>query len=59
MATRLDLPEFSEDIWTEWEFQRREQFGDRWRTVERVMSAFEELGIYLMDVTPNNMAFAD
>ncbi len=52
MATRLDLPEFSEDIWTEWEFQRREQFGDRWRTVERVMSAFEELGIYLMDVTP-------
>jgi hypothetical protein len=29
-------PEFSEDIWTEWESQRREQFGDRWRTVERV-----------------------
>jgi|SRR5258706_15907068 len=52
-------PEFSEDIWTEWEFQRREQFDDRWRTVERVMSALEELGIYLMDVTPNNIAFAD
>jgi len=50
-------PEFSEEIWAEWEAQKRDQFGPRWRTVERVMSAFEELGIYLLDITPNNIAF--
>ncbi len=52
-------PEFSQEIWSEWESQKREQFGARWRTIERVMSVFEELGIYLVDVTPNNIAFAD
>src|SRR5258708_1761276 len=52
-------PEFSEEIWAEWEAQKREQFGGRWSTVEHVMDAFEELEIYLVDVTPTNVAFAD
>lgn len=52
-------PEFSEEIWAEWQAQKREQFGSRWRTVERVMNVFEDLGIYLVDVTPTNLAFAD
>jgi len=59
-GTHLDRrPEFSDEIWADWQSQKREQFGAHWRTVERVISAFEELGIYLMDVTPNNIAFAD
>jgi hypothetical protein len=52
-------PEFSEEIWAEWEQQKREQFGERWRIVRAVMDAFEELDIYLADVTPNNIAFID
>ena len=51
-------PEFSEEIWSEWESQKREQFGDQWRIVEQVMSAFEELDIYLVDISPSNVAFA-
>jgi len=52
-------PEFSAEIWTEWEAQKREQFGERWRTVERVVAIFEDWGIYLVDITPSNIAFAD
>src|SRR5882672_9325477 len=42
-------PEFSEEIWADWEQQKREQFGERWRIVRAVMAAFEELDIYLAD----------
>ena len=29
-------PEFSEDIWAEWEAEKREQFGARWTAVRAV-----------------------
>ena len=51
-------PEFPEEIWAEWESQKREQFGDNWRRVQAVMSAFEEMGIYLVDISPTNISFA-
>jgi hypothetical protein len=50
-------PEFPEDIWREWEAEKREQFEERWPVVERIMEAFEELGIYLLDVSPGNIGF--
>jgi hypothetical protein len=53
------LPEFSEEIWSEWEAEKREQFGARWTTVCRVMGAFEDWGIHLVDVSPSNVAFLD
>jgi hypothetical protein len=52
-------PEFSEEIWFEWEAEKREQFGERWTAVRAVMDDFEGLGIYLVDVSPNNIAFLD
>ena len=52
-------PEFSEDIWADWEAEKREQFGARWTAVRAVTSAFEDLGIYLADVSPNNIAFLE
>ena len=52
-------PEFSEEIWAEWEAEKREQFGARWKTVRAVMDAVEDLGVYLVDVSPNNIAFLD
>jgi hypothetical protein len=52
-------PVFPEEVWAEWESQKQEQFGDSWRTVQRVVDAFEELGIYLVDLSPNNIAFAN
>ena len=52
-------PEFSVDIWAEWEAEKREQFGGRWTTVRGVMNTFEGLGIYLLDVSPSNITFPD
>jgi hypothetical protein len=50
-------PQFPEDIWREWEVEKREQFEERWPAVERVLEAFEEFGIYLLDVSPGNIGF--
>ncbi len=59
-GARLDArPEFSAEIWADWEAEKREQFEGRWQTVERILAAFEALGIYLLDVSPNNIAFLD
>jgi len=52
-------PKFPCDVWAEWETDKREQFEDRWPRVRGVLDAFEELGIYLLDVSPGNIAFLD
>ena len=52
-------PEFPEGVLADWEAEKREQFEERWPVVQRVMDAFENLGIYLLDVTPGNIAFRD
>ena len=48
-------PEFSEEIWDDWEAQKREQFGERWVEVQKVLGALEEWGIYMVDVSPSNV----
>ena len=56
----LDVrPEFPADVWADWEAEKREQFEGRWPRVEKVLVAFEEMGIYLLDVSPSNIAFLD
>jgi hypothetical protein len=52
-------PEFSDEIWSEWEIQKREQFESRWPKVQAVLSALEALDIYMVDVSPSNIAFLD
>ncbi len=52
-------PEFSAEIWAEWEAEKQDQFGARWVRVKAVMEAFEEWGIHLVDVSPSNVAFLD
>ncbi len=52
-------PEFPAEVWADWEVEKREQFEGRWPTVEKILSAFEELGIYLLDVSPGNIAFLE
>lgn len=54
----LDVrPEFPADVWADWEAEKREQFEGRWPAVQKVLAAFEEFGIYLLDVSPSNIAF--
>ncbi len=52
-------PQFPEGVWGEWEAQKREQFGAHWNTVQALLDAFEALGIYLVDVAPSNIRFAE
>ena len=57
---RLDFPvEFPADVWMTWMEERCDQFGERWPVVTRVLGEFEALGIYLLDVSPRNIAFRD
>ena len=59
-GTCLDRrPDFSEEAWAVWESEKREQFDVRWLVVLRVLAALEEFGIYMLDVSPGNVAFAD
>lgn len=53
------LPEFSEEIWETWEAEKREQFEDRWPTVQAVLAALETLDIHMVNVSPSNIAFRD
>lgn len=52
-------PDFPEEQWAEWEAEKREQFETRWPKVQAVMAALEELDIYMVDVSPSNVAFLD
>ena len=54
----LDIrPDFPADVWADWEAEKREQFEARWPMVEKVLAAFEVLGIFLLDVSPSNISF--
>ena len=52
-------PEFSEEIWAEWEAEKREQFAARWTAVQAVIDALGDLGVRLVDVSPSNIAFLE
>jgi hypothetical protein len=56
----LDVkPSFSIEIWEEWETKRREEYGDRWPMVRKILDELEALDIYMIDVHPSNIAFRD
>jgi len=41
------------------EQEKREQFGDRWPAVQAILRRLQGSGVFLADVTPNNIRFAD
>ena len=54
----LDFPpEFSEEAWSDWEAEKREQFDHHWPKVQEILGALEELDIHMVDVSPTNVAF--
>lgn len=53
------IPEFPEEVWQQWEADKREQFEDRWPKVRAILRALEDLGIHMIDVSPGNIAFRD
>lgn len=56
----LDAPPgFPDEIWDEWKNEKRDQFGERWPTVQSVLAALEGMDIHMIDVSPSNIAFRD
>jgi hypothetical protein len=52
-------PDYSIEVLNEWRVEKEEQFGDRWPEVKRILRTLENYGIFLADVTPNNIAISD
>jgi len=52
-------PDFSDEIWADWEAEKQEQFGPRWPTVQTIMASLRFIDIYMVDVSPSNIAFLD
>lgn len=52
-------PDYPEDVMESWREEKMEQFGDHWPEVQALMRAFAKLGIYLADVKPGNIEFAE
>ncbi|HQU46415.1 MAG TPA: hypothetical protein PK867_26645 [Pirellulales bacterium] len=50
-----EMPDFSPEVWAEWEAEKQEQFGDDWSRARAVVAAFRRLGIHLSDVSPSNI----
>ncbi len=55
-GARLKQPErFDDEIMEEWNRSKREEFGEDWQRVKRLIYAFETRGVFLMDVHPKNV----
>ena len=52
-------PDYPEDVLEAWLAEKAEQFGERWPEVRRVVASFRKWGVYLADVKPGNIEFAD
>jgi len=52
-------PDFPGETWAEWETAKQEQFDERWPEVRAVLAALQQLGIYMVDVSPGNVAFGN
>ena len=50
-----EKPEYPPEVLEAWLVEKREQFEGNWAQVRRIVYAFEQLGIYLSDVNPNNI----
>ncbi len=55
----LDEPQdYPDEVLAEWRTEKQEQFGDRWPEVELVLLSLQRHGVYLVDVSPTNIAFS-
>ena len=52
-------PDFSEEVLTEWRAEKQEQFEGRWGEVQAILRHLEGYGVYMVDVNPGNISFAE
>jgi hypothetical protein len=54
----LDLaPEFSDEIWEDWNRKNQEQFGADWPMAQIILGDLQDLGIHMHDPSPSNIRF--
>jgi hypothetical protein len=53
------LDKYTPDELDEWLESRRELFDERWPEVRSVLIGMRRLGIYLVDLKPGNITFAE
>ena len=52
-------PDYPPEVLADWMEEKAEQFGERWSKVQAIMWAFSKLGVFLADVKPGNIEFAN
>jgi hypothetical protein len=50
-------PDFSAEVWQDWNDQGVELFEERWPIVKKLLSAIQQYGIYYLDAKPGNIMF--
>lgn len=54
-----EAPAFSEEVFADWQAEKREQFGPRWPEVQALLRFLESYGVFMIDVNPGNICFGD
>jgi hypothetical protein len=49
-------PAFPDDVLADWHAEKLDQFGPRWPEVQAILRELESHGMFLIDVSPNNIA---
>ncbi|MEX2172206.1 MAG: hypothetical protein WD851_22995 [Pirellulales bacterium] len=49
-------PKYPAEVLSDWKAEKHEQFGEDWPKVEGILRTLESYGIYLVDVSPSNVA---
>lgn len=52
-------PDFSDEVLADWRAEKQEQFGARWAEVQAILRDLEGYGVFMVDVNPGNISFAD
>jgi serine/threonine protein kinase len=50
-------PDYSPEVWRDWEEMKSMAFEDNWPKVKKILRAFEYYDIYIADVNPGNIKF--
>ena len=50
-------PDYSPEVWADWERDKSEAFEKNWPAVTRILSTFRSQGIFIADVNPGNIKF--
>ena len=50
-------PDFSAEVWQDWNNQGQDLFDEQWPTVKKLLSALRQYGIYYLDAKPGNIMF--